>query len=78
MNQILLSDETLQGISSLANQLNLSLDGLLEQIVNGNLAVIDAEELEDLLDVRDAMMAEADPQNKERVSWENVKQSLGL
>jgi hypothetical protein len=78
MNQILLSDETLQGISSLANQLNLSLDGLLEQIVNGNLAVIDAEELEDLLDVRDAMMAEADPQNKERVSWENVKQNLGL
>ena len=78
MNQILLSDETLQGISNLANQLNLSLDGLLEQIVNGNLAVIDAEELEDLLDVRDAMMAEADPQNKERVSWENVKQNLGL
>jgi hypothetical protein len=78
VNQILLSDETLQGISSLANQLNLSLDGLLEQIVNGNLAVIDAEELEDLLDVRDAMMAEADPQNKERVSWENVKQNLGL
>jgi hypothetical protein len=78
MNQILLSDETLQGISSLANQLNLSLDGLFEQIVNGNLAVIDAEELEDLLDVRDAMMAEADPQNKERVSWENVKQNLGL
>jgi hypothetical protein len=78
MNQILLSDETLQGISSLANQLNLSLDGLLEQIVNGNLAVIDAEELEDLLDVRDAMMAEADPENKERVSWENVKQNLGL
>ena len=78
MNQILLSDETLQGISSLANQLNLSLDGLLEQIVNGNLAVIDAEELEDLFDVRDAMMAEADPQNKERVSWENVKQNLGL
>jgi hypothetical protein len=78
VNQILLSDETLQGISSLANQLNLSLDGLLEQIVNGNLAVIDAEELEDLLDVRDAMMAEADPKNKERVSWENVKQNLGL
>jgi len=78
VNQILLSDETLQGISSLANQLNLSLDGLLEQIVNGNLAVIDAEELEDLLDARDAMMAEADPQNKERVSWENVKQNLGL
>ena len=64
MNQILLSDETLQGISSLANQLNLSLDSLFEQIVNGNLAVIDAEELENLLDVRDAMMAEADPQNK--------------
>jgi hypothetical protein len=62
----------------LASQLNLSLDGLLEQIVNGNLAVIDAEELEDLLDVRDAMIAEADPHNKERVSWENVKQNLGL
>jgi len=78
MNQILLSDETLEGMSKLANQLNLSLDNLFEQIVKGNLAIIDAEDLEDLLDVRDAMTAEANPENQERVSWENIKQNLGL
>ena len=78
MNQILLSDETLEGMSKLANQLNLSLDDLFEQIVKGNLAVVEAEDLEDLLDVRDAMMAEANPENQERVSWETVKQNLGL
>ena len=78
MNQILLSDEILEGMSKLANQLNLSLDKLFEQIVKGNLAIIDAEDVEDLLDVRDAMMAEANPENQERVSWENVKQNLGL
>jgi uncharacterized protein YdhG (YjbR/CyaY superfamily) len=73
MNQLVLSDEILQGISDLANQLNLSIDSLLEQIVKGNLAVVNAEELEDLLDVRDAMIAEAAPENQERVSWETVK-----
>jgi hypothetical protein len=78
MNQILLSDETLEGMSKLANQLNLSLDNLFEQIVKGNLAIIDAEDLEDLLDVRDATIAEANPENQERVSWENVKQNLEL
>jgi len=78
MNPILLSDEISEGISDLANQLNLSIDGLLEQIVKGKLAIVNAEELEDLLDVRDAMIAEADPENQERVSWETVKQNLGF
>ncbi len=78
MNQILLSDEISKGISDLANQLNLSIDGLLEQIVKGNLAIVNAEDLEDLLDVRDAMIAEADPENQERLSWEAVKNNLGL
>lgn len=78
MNQILLSDEISEGISDLANQLNLSIDGLLEQIVKGNLAIVNAEELEDLLDVRDAMIAEAAPENQECVSWETVKNNLGL
>ena len=78
MNQILLSDEISKGISDLANQLNLSIDSLLEQIVKGNLAIVNAEELEDLLDVRDAMIAEVDPENQERISWETVKNDLGL
>jgi hypothetical protein len=78
MNQILLSDETLEGMSKLANQLNLSLDDLFEQIEKGNLAGVEAEDLENLLDVRDAMTAEANPENQQRVSWETVKQNLGL
>ena len=40
MNQILLSDEISKGISDLANQLNLSIDSLLEQIIKGNLAIV--------------------------------------
>lgn len=78
MNKLLVSDEILEGIANLANQLNLSVDGLLEQIVQGNLAIINAEELEDLLDVRDAMIAEDDPENQVRVTWETVKENLGL
>jgi len=35
-------------------------------------------ELEDFLDVRDAVSAESDPENQERVPWEAVKQELDL
>ena len=38
----------------------------------------DSEELEDYLDLRDALLAEADPDNQERIPWEQVKQELGL
>lgn len=38
----------------------------------------DAEELEDYLDLRDALLAEADPENQEQIPWEQVKQELGL
>jgi tetratricopeptide (TPR) repeat protein len=38
----------------------------------------DSEELEDYLDLRDAILAEANPENQERISWEQVKQELGL
>ncbi|MEA5510607.1 hypothetical protein VB715_12610 [Crocosphaera sp. UHCC 0190] len=78
MNQVTLSQDIITGITQLANQLNLSVDELLEQISQGKLTIIDTEELEDLLDVRDAIIAETDPDNQERISWEDVKQELGL
>ncbi|MEB3309920.1 MAG: hypothetical protein VKJ02_06770 [Snowella sp.] len=78
INQLTISNETLQGISELAERLNLSINELLEQIVHGKLAVIDKEELEDLLDLQEAILAEADPDNQERISWEAIKKELNL
>lgn len=78
INQLTISNETLQGMSELAERLNLSINELLEQIVHGKLAVIDKEELEDLLDLQEAILAEADSENQERISWEAVKKELNL
>ncbi|MDA0865394.1 MAG: hypothetical protein O2890_03060, partial [Cyanobacteria bacterium] len=78
MSSLTVSSEVLAGISTLAQQFNLSIEELLIWLSQGKLAVIDAEELEDLLDVRDAVSAESDPENQERVPWETVKQELDL
>jgi hypothetical protein len=40
--------------------------------------LINSEELEDLLDIRDAIISESDPENQERISWEDVKKELRL
>ncbi|MEM9216298.1 MAG: hypothetical protein AAGD25_18370 [Cyanobacteria bacterium P01_F01_bin.150] len=78
MNSLSISSEVLTGITTLAQQFNLSTEELLASISQGKLAIIDADELEDLLDVRDAIAAESDPENQERIPWETVKQELGL
>lgn len=78
MIQVTLSQDILSRISKLADQFNLSVDELLQEISQGKLTVIDTETLEDLLDVRDAIIAEKDPDNQERVSWEDIKQDLEL
>jgi hypothetical protein len=44
--------EVLAGITSLAQRFNLSTEEFLTWLVQGKLAIIDAEELEDLLDVK--------------------------
>jgi hypothetical protein len=78
MSSLSISSDVLKGITTLAQQFNLSTEELLICISQGKLAVIDADELEDLLDVRDAVLAESDPENQERIPWEAVKQELDL
>jgi hypothetical protein len=39
---------------------------------------IDAEELEDLMDAQDAILAESDPENGEAIPWEQAKRELGF
>lgn len=78
MSSLSVSREVLDGITALAQQFNLSPEELLTQMIQGKLVIIDADELEDLLDVKDAILAEADPENQERVTWEEVKQGLNL
>lgn len=78
MSSLSVSREVLDGITALAQQFNLSPEELLTQMIQGKLVIIDADELEDLLDVKDAILAETDPENQERVTWEDVKQGLNL
>jgi len=67
MSPLTVSSEVLSGISALAQQFNLTIEELLTWISQGKLAIIDADELEDLLDVRDAVMAKSDLENIEPV-----------
>jgi hypothetical protein len=78
MSCLTVPGEILAGIETLAQRFNLSPEALLTQISQGKLAIIDADELEDLLDVKDAALAELDPTNQERTPWEAVKQELNL
>ncbi len=78
MTPITSSPNILTGIDNIAQELNLSVNELLEQINQGKLTIIDTEKLEDLIDFRDATIAELDPENQERISWEEVKKNLGL
>jgi hypothetical protein len=77
MTSIQIAHHTWDQLLDLAKQRNLSLDDFLEKIIQGQLAIIDAEELEDLRDVHDAILAESDPDNAETIPWEVVKQELG-
>jgi hypothetical protein len=78
MNQLKVSPQTWQKLKSFANYLNLSVTQLPEKIIQGELAIIDAEELEDLIDVQDTINAENDPENQQPIEWEVIKQVLNL
>lgn len=66
MSSLSVSNEVLTGITALAQQFNLPTEEFLSWLVQGKLAIIDAKELEDLLDAKDAVLAESDPENQER------------
>ncbi len=66
------------GLQQTAQKLNLSVSELFERVGRGQLTVVDLEELEDQLDLQDALEAEAHPDNQDPVAWEQVKQELGL
>ncbi|HAN74993.1 MAG TPA: hypothetical protein DCQ51_03065 [Planktothrix sp. UBA8407] len=78
INPLTISPEIATAIETVAQQFNLSVPELLERISQGKLTVIDPEELEDFLDLKDAIQAENDPENQERVSWEIIKHNLGI
>ncbi|NES81257.1 MAG: BTB/POZ domain-containing protein [Moorea sp. SIO2B7] len=73
-----IATEVWTGIEKISQKFNLSASELLEYISDGKLAVIDPEELEDYLDLQEAIKAEADSENKETIPWEKIKKELGL
>lgn len=77
-DNLTISSEGWAGLQQIAARLNLPVAEFLERIGRGSLAVIDAETLEDYLDLQDALDAEADPENQARIPWEQVKRDLGL
>ncbi len=78
MASLSISSEVLAGITLLAQRFELTLEEFLRELSQGKLAIIDADELEDLLDVSDAIRAEADPANQEQVAWDIIKRELQL
>lgn len=54
-NTFTFSDEGWERVRNVANGLDTSLSELLDKIGNGQLAVLEAEELEDLLDTMDGL-----------------------
>lgn len=78
INSLTISPKIVTGIETVAQQFDLSVTELLERISQGKLTVIDPEELEDFIDLKDAIQAENDPENQERVSWDIIKRNLGI
>lgn len=78
MSKIDISPESFIKIEQIAQEFNLSINELLENISQGQLSVIDSEQLEDLIDLQAAIEAENNPENQERVSWELMKQKLSV
>lgn len=76
--EIAFTQEAWAELENIAKQFNVSVSQLFEQVGGNKLAIVDLEDLEDELDVRDALEAEANPENQERIPWEQVKQELGL
>ena len=75
-----LTDEAWAGVQSVANTLGISVSELLERVARGQLVVVDPEELEDSLDLQDALeaLAEAEATGEEPIPWEKVQAELGL
>jgi putative heme iron utilization protein len=76
MTQLTISQDIVISIENIANQFNLSVSELLEKISQGQLTIINSDELENLLDLRDAIEAENNPENQERIDWDVIKQNL--
>ena len=76
--EVTLTQSGWAGIEIIAQKLKLSVSELFERVGCGLLAIVDPEEVEDYLDLQDAHSAEADPENQERIPWEQVKKELGL
>ncbi len=76
--EVSITSQAWNSIESLAHKFNLSVNELFERVGGGQLAIVNPEDIEDCLDLQEAIEAENNPENQERVSWEEVKQKLGL
>lgn len=77
--EITLSEEAWARLQTIANdEFDLSVSELLEQVGKGQLAVVDTERLEDLLDTIDALEGLLAAKEEGTIPWEEVKAELGL
>ncbi|MGB3208204.1 MAG: hypothetical protein WBB28_24735 [Crinalium sp.] len=76
--EVSITSQAWNSIESLANNFNLSVNELFERVGCGQLAIVNPEDIEDYLDLQEAIEAEKNQEDQEKVSWEDVKQELGL
>ncbi len=77
--EITLSEEAWARLQTIAkDEFDLNVSELLEQVGKGQLAVVDTERLEDLLDTVDALEGLLAAKEEGTISWEEVKAELGL
>lgn len=79
--EVKVSQGALAGVETVAKKFNLSVSELFERVGSGRLAIVDleaVEDLEDYLDLQVVIEPEADPEDQERISWETVRQEIGL
>ncbi len=65
-----------EGVQAIASTYGISVSQLLEKLGRKQLVVVDLEQLEDRLDLEDAL--EALSESDERIGYEQFRQELGL
>lgn len=65
--EVSITSQAWNSIESLANKFNLSVNELFERVGCGQLTIVNPEDIEDYLDLQEAIEAENNPENQERV-----------
>lgn len=76
--EVTLSEKAWAKVQFIAAELKVSVSELLERVGQGELVIMDAEKIEDLLDTIDGLEGLLEAKEEGTVPWEEVKAELEL